>query len=81
MTASLRMLDAAGRLADLTTPPSDRTAQFLSKLRLRANEAMTGPYLASEGEYIKFLDSLVVWVAEEIRIRQGLSAKKPEREG
>jgi hypothetical protein len=77
LTASLRLLDAAGRLAGLTTPPSPRTVAFLDQLQQKSKEAMTGPYLASEGEFIAFLDSLVVWVADEIRVRRGLTTDLP----
>lgn len=77
MTVSLRLLDAAGRLANLTSPPPPRTVQFLAQLRSKAVEAMTGPYLASESEYLTFLDSLVLWVAEEVLARQGMLNDAP----
>ena len=73
LTASLRLVDAASRLADL--PSSDMTEgdrRFLSSLRDAIRAGMTGSYLESEDAYLRFLDGLVQMVADEARARNGL---------
>jgi hypothetical protein len=72
ITASLRLVDAAGRLADLAVPAGDTEHLFLAKLQGAIREGMTGNYLESEESYLRFLDSLVEMVAEEARTRNGL---------
>jgi hypothetical protein len=74
LTASLRLIDAAGRLADLPIEAVDeRTRTFLLQLQAAIRDGMTREYLDSEDAYLKFLDSLVTKVAEEARHRNGLS--------
>ena len=74
LTASLRLVDAASRLADLPVAGlSDREMQFLSALQKRIRDGMTGNYLESEDSYLGFLDGLVEMVADEARVRNGLS--------
>jgi len=74
LTASLRLIDAAGRLADLPgASPQEGDRRFLSTLQAAIREGMTGNYLESEEGYLRFLDSLVVMVADEARIRNGLT--------
>jgi len=74
LTASLRLVDAAGRLADLPgVSTDDRDARFLSTLQTAIREGMTGSYLESEERYLGFLDHLVEMVADEARLRNGLS--------
>jgi hypothetical protein len=73
LTASLRLIDAASRLADL--PEAATTAQerkFLEALQETIREGMTGKYLESEEAYLRFLDRLVEMVADESAKRNGL---------
>jgi Family of unknown function (DUF6092) len=73
LTASLRLVDAAGRLADLPgASVDDRDRQFLSSLQTTIRQGMTGTYLESEEAYLGFLDRLVEMVADEARQRNGL---------
>ncbi len=73
MTASLRLIDAAGRLADLPAASiEERDRLFLNSLQERIREGMTGNYLESEESYLEFLDRLVEMVADEARARNGL---------
>jgi hypothetical protein len=74
LTASLRLIDAAGRLADLPGAASDdRNRAFLVQLQTTIREGMTREYLVSEEAYLRFLDSLVATVADEVRLRNGLN--------
>jgi hypothetical protein len=74
LTASLRLVDAASRLADLPVAGlNEREMQFLSALQKRIRDGMTGNYLESEESYLGFLDGLVEMVADEARVRNGLS--------
>ncbi len=74
LTASLRLVDAASRLADLPAAGmNERERQFLSALQKRIREGMTGNYLESEESYLGFLDGLIEMVADEARARNGLS--------
>ena len=73
LTASLRLIDAAGRLADLpATASDDQNRAFLAQLQVTIREGMTREYLVSEEAYLRFLDSLVATVADEVRRRNGL---------
>jgi hypothetical protein len=73
LTASLRLVDAARRLADLPSASADeRDRRFLSNLQSAIQEGMTGSYLESEDSYMRFLDRLVEMVADEARARNGL---------
>jgi hypothetical protein len=73
LTASLRLVDAAGRLADLPGASAEgRDERFLSSLQAAIREGMTGSYLESEEAYLGFLDRLVEMVADEARVRNGL---------
>ncbi len=73
LTASLRLVDAAGRLADLPGASSnDRDRRFLSSLHDAVRDGMTRSYLESEEAYLHFLDRLVEMVADEARVRNGL---------
>jgi len=73
LTASLRLIDAAGRLADLPAAgATERDRRFLSSLQLAIRQGMTGSYLESEESYLSFLDRLVEFVADEARDRNGL---------
>jgi len=73
LTASLRLIDAAGRLADLPAAgANERDRRFLSSLQLAIREGMTRSYLESEDAYLGFLDRLVELVADEARDRNGL---------
>jgi hypothetical protein len=76
LTASLRLIDAAGRLADLTVDgPDERNHGFLVLLQSAIKAGMTTSYLESEESYLRFLDSVVEMVADETRIRQGLGGR------
>ena len=70
-TASLRLIDAAGRLPDLFTSQS-RDDKFLKEIQSKIREGMTKDYLGSEERYIAFLDSLLENVALEVRKRNNL---------
>ena len=73
LTASLRLIDAAGRLADLpVAAQDDLNRSFLAQLQVTIREGMTREYLVSEEAYLRFLDSLVATVADEARLRNGL---------
>jgi hypothetical protein len=73
LTASLRLVDAAGRLADLPgAAVDDRDRRFLLSLQTAIREGMTGSYLESEEVYLGFLDHLIELVADEARRRNGL---------
>jgi hypothetical protein len=73
LTASLRLIDAAGRLADLPAAAGDeQNNAFLAQLQVTIREGMTREYLVSEEAYLRFLDSLVATVADEVRRRNGL---------
>jgi Family of unknown function (DUF6092) len=73
-TASLRLVDAAGRLADLPGVDSnERDRRFLPSLQNAVRDGMTAAYMESEEEYLKFLDRLVEMVADEARVRNGLA--------
>ena len=73
MTASLRLIDAAGRLAELRIGGANaRDEEFLSGLQTAIRDGMTRSYLESEESYIAFLDGLVEMVADEARARNGL---------
>ena len=74
LTASLRLIDAAARLADLPGASSNvRDQQFLSLLQGAIRDGMTGTYLESEEAYLRFLDRLVEIVADEARVRNNLA--------
>ncbi|MHB8589839.1 MAG: DUF6092 family protein [Candidatus Dormibacteraceae bacterium] len=73
MTASLRLIDAAGRLAGLAITEAGRgDIRFWSSLQSAIRAGMTENYLDSESAYLRFLDSIVDMVADEARIRNGL---------
>jgi len=77
LTASLRLIDAASRLADLPlNPGEDRNRAFLKQLQAKIREGMTREYLASEDAYLKFLDSVIASVADEARSRNGLGESR-----
>ena len=73
ITASLRLVDAASRLADLSSSRPGRDDVFLGALQTVIREGMTKSYLESEGAYLSFLDRLVEMVADEARARNGLT--------
>ncbi len=74
LTASLRLVEAASRLADLPAASmNEGEQQFLSALQKRIREGMTGKYLESEESYLGFLDGLIEMVADEARARNGLA--------
>jgi len=74
LTASLRLVEAASRLADLPAASmNEGEQQFLSALQKRIREGMTGNYLESEESYLGFLDGLIEMVADEARARNGLA--------
>ena len=70
-TASLRLIDAAGRVADLQHPEAEKDP-FLTEIQSIIKKGMTGEYLSSEGQYIAFLDSIVEKLGSEVRRRNGL---------
>ena len=70
-TASLRLIDAAGRVPDLFSHQS-KDAKFLKEMQSLIKEGMTKDYLGSEERYIAFLDSLLEKVAIEVRKRNNL---------
>ena len=73
LTASLRLVDAAGRLADLPGASlDDGDRRFLLSLQTAIHKGMTGSYLESEEAYLGFLDHLIELVADEARRRNGL---------
>jgi hypothetical protein len=74
LTASLRLVDAAGRLAGLPgAAANDDDRQFLASLTDAVREGMTSSYLESEEAYLRFLDRLVEMVADEALRRNGLT--------
>lgn len=73
MTASLRLIDAAGRLADLAgAEAGDANHAFWSSLQSAIGAGMTESYLESESSYLRFLDAIVEMVADEATARNGL---------
>jgi Family of unknown function (DUF6092) len=68
-TASLRLLDAAARLASLT--PAFVNDAFLADFGPRAAELGPAAYLDSPERYIAFLDEILVEVASESARRTG----------
>lgn len=73
MTASLRLIDAASRLADLASAEvGSANHPFWSSLQSAIRAGMTQSYLESESAYLRFLDSIVEMVADEARARNGL---------
>ena len=72
-TASLRLVDAAGRLPDLADKETQsKEDNFMKEMQIRIKEGMTSDYLSSEERYISFLDSLLEKVAMEVRKRNNL---------
>jgi hypothetical protein len=69
-TASLRLLDAAGRLAALATEQG--ADDFVARLGEQIRAEGTASYLESAETYIAFLDRVLSEVAGEIRRRNGL---------
>lgn len=79
MTASLRLIDAAGRLACLAdAEPGGSDSRFWSSLQSAIRTGMTENYLDSEQAYLHFLDSIVEMVADEARLRSGLEPHRGE---
>jgi hypothetical protein len=77
MTASLRLIDAAGRLAGLAKAEAGRADnRFWSSLQSAIRTGMTESYLDSETTYLRFLDSIVEMIADEARIRNGLGQSR-----
>jgi hypothetical protein len=74
--ASLRLIDAAGRLTDLVPSDSDGREQFnynfLREMRAKIKEGMTSDYLGSQERYVAFLDSILEELASEVRKRNNL---------
>jgi hypothetical protein len=71
-TASLRLLDAAGRLAQLSTSHVDD--DFLAELGRRLKDEGSEAYLDSSERYVAFLDEILARVATEGGRRSGLPA-------
>jgi hypothetical protein len=69
-TASLRLIEAAGRLAGIAA--EDGSDEFLRDLSARIREGATTTYLQSEEQYLAFLDDVLRTVAGEVRRRNGL---------
>lgn len=69
-SASLRLIDAASRVAELLS--SESSDSFLKEMQTKIKLGMTGDYLASQERYIAFLDSIVEDLAVEIRKRNNL---------
>lgn len=72
MGASLRFLDALGRLPSIFTADTIRD-DFLSQISEFVKENMDQDFLESREKYINLLDQLQVRFAKEIRKRSGLS--------
>lgn len=69
-TASLRLIDAAGRLARIAATADDD--QFLAELGERVGAAAGTRYMESTESYVAFLDGVLGEVAREVRRRNGL---------
>lgn len=68
-TASLRLIEAAGRLSRIAGPDD----AFLARLGKTIGASGTQRYLESADSYLAFLDEVLTTVAEEVRKRNGLS--------
>jgi hypothetical protein len=73
-TASLRLIDAASRLADLARAAriDKEDDGFLAEMQSQIRAGMTSDYLGSEERYVAFLDSILEKLAAEVRRRNNL---------
>lgn len=71
-TASLRLIEAAGRLSRIAT--ADAADPFLSDLGEVLLTHASTKYMESTESYLAFLDEILASVAREIRRRTGLEA-------
>ncbi len=69
-TASLRLIEAAGRLAALAA--DHESDEFLRAVGGDIRGGATTSYLRSADEYVAFLDGVLASVATEVRRRNGL---------
>jgi hypothetical protein len=69
--ASLRLIDAARRVAELQSFETEKD-QFLKEMQLLIKDGMTKNYLGSEERYVLFLDSILEKLGEEVRRRNSL---------
>jgi hypothetical protein len=70
-TASLRLIEAAGRLAALAA--DQESNEFLRAVGGDIHDGATTSYLRSADEYVAFLDRVLEAVAAEVRRRNALS--------
>ncbi len=71
-SASLRLIDALGRLPQIV-PESIDSDSFLKEITEIVNRGKTTNFLESRDAYIKFLDEILKRFAQEIKKRNGLS--------
>lgn len=73
-TASLRLIHAAERLAELVSPLAgdEERRAFYERTAAELGAGSTGAYLRSAEDYTAFLDTAVGTVAAEIRKDNGL---------
>ena len=71
--ASLRFLDALGRLPGLTGEASDD--KFLGEMSELVKKRMNIDFLVAREKYIGLLDEILVRFAKEIRRRNGLDSE------
>ncbi|MCL4517630.1 MAG: DUF6092 family protein [Thaumarchaeota archaeon] len=69
-SASLRLIDALGRLPEIL--PEVEKDEFLKEITEFANQGKTKSFLESKESYIKFLDEVLRRFAREIKKRNGL---------
>jgi Family of unknown function (DUF6092) len=69
-TASLRLVEAAGRLSRIATANAGNP--FLSELGEVISKNASTKYMESTESYLAFLDEILASVAREIRRRNGL---------
>jgi hypothetical protein len=72
-TASLRLIEAAGRLAALGA--EHESDEFLRALSAEIRAGATTSYLESSERYLAFLDRVLSSVATEVRHRNELEAR------
>jgi hypothetical protein len=71
-TASLRLIHAAGRLAEVSDGGDGPRGEFMRELATRIRAESTPTYLHSPEDYLAFLDGVLRSVATEVRRRDGL---------
>lgn len=74
MAASLRLVDALGRLPTICKDLKDRD-EFLSEMCLRVSSDTSGSFLGSRQKFIEMLDDIMKRFAEESVRRNGLEKR------